>query len=114
MASTREEFLEILANNLSNESKWFLWTLLRAKDSLHKEELKDLANSAYKEFKTKNGEINPLPLIASRHGLDIHTARLEGAGLVTVKEYGRVRRYSLTNVGEDVLKYAANQEIKNK
>lgn len=108
MGNTNEEFLEILANNLSNESKWFLTVLMREDNSLHKEELRDLANNSYRDYLIKKGEELISPLIPSRHGLDIHTARLEGAGLVSVKEYGRVRRYSITPLGEALLGFIAN------
>jgi hypothetical protein len=110
MSADREEFLEILSNNLSLESKWFLWALMNQKDAVHKEELRNMANSGYREHKTRTGETNPPPLVSSRHGLDIHTARLEGAGLVSVKEIGRVRMYSLTKIGEELLKYVANRD----
>lgn len=107
----REEFLEILAQNLSNESKWFLWALMKEKDALHKEKLKDIANMGYREMlKSEGKDATGAALVSSRHGLDIHTARLEGAGLVKVQEIGRIRMYSLTKLGEDLLRYAASKK----
>lgn len=109
MATQGDMFLEILANNLSNESKWFLWALMKEKGSLHKEQLRDIANEGYREMQLRSGNLKPSPLVPSRHGLDIHTARLEGAGLVSVKEIGRIRMYSLTELGQELLNYVAKR-----
>lgn len=105
----KEKFMEILAGNLSEESKWFLWTLKMENSSLHKEKLRDIANENYREMQLKAGNHKSAPLVQSRHGLDIHTARLEGAGLVSVKEVGRIRMYSLSELGNELLEYVAKK-----
>lgn len=106
MALEKKDIYDILVKNLSNESKWFIFALSKEKNPLHKENLRDVANEQYKKAnqpKNKN-------LIASRHGLDIHTARLEGAGLVEVKEIGRVRMYSLSELGQELLSYLMSKQ----
>lgn len=101
MSLEKQNIYDILVDNLSTESRWFLFALSKASTSLNKESLRDLANEQHKlatQGKTNN-------LIASRHSLDIHTARLEGAGLVEVTEIGRIRMYSITELGKELLKY---------
>lgn len=102
-----KEIMQILADNLTLESKWFLWALTEQKEALAKEELRDIANNGYQEFEKASGRTNSKPLITSRHGLDIHTARLEGAGLVRVQEKGRVRLYYLTELAKHLLRFLA-------
>jgi hypothetical protein len=109
MTSEREGFMNILAQNLSEESKWFLWALLKEKRPLHKEELRELANAGFRDM-NKGESVTETTLVASRHALDIHTARLEGAGLVNVRGIGRVRMYSLTTLGEELLKFLTNHK----
>lgn len=95
------QIYNILVKHLSEESKWFLFALSKEQGPMHKEKLRDVANE---QFKKINGD-QSTSLIVSRHGLDIHTARLEGAGLVDVQEIGRVRMYSLTELGQELLTY---------
>lgn len=109
MSLDKEKIMGILTENLSEESKWFLWALKIENGSLHKEKLRDITNENYRKMQIKEGNPNPQPLVQSRHGLDIHTARLEGAGLVTVKEVGRIRMYSLSTLGLELLEYAAKK-----
>lgn len=102
-------FFKILYENLSVESKWFLVVLVQQKDYINKEQLRDLTNKAYVKAKELD-ENNGTPLISSRYLLDIHTARLEGAGLVEVKEMGRMRLYMITTLGKQLLEYAGKQK----
>lgn len=95
------EIYELLFNKLSPESKWFLFVLYKERGALNKERLRNVANNQYQKF-IGNSSTN---LIVSRHGLDIHTARLEGAGLVHVEEIGRIRMYSLSKLGKELLAY---------
>lgn len=104
----RSQILNILSVNLSEESKWFLWTLIQEKRELHKEELRDMANHSFLE-RTKQQGSEEIKLVTSRHGLDIHTARLEGAGLVVVRSLGRVRLYSVTPLGTELFEYITNR-----
>lgn len=104
MSLDKKNIFDILTANLSDESRWFLFALSKEKNPLHKENLRDVANELFKANKD-----NTSNLIASRHSLDIHTARLEGAGLVEVKEIGRVRMYSLTDLGHELLTYIKNK-----
>lgn len=101
------DLLSILLEHLSTESKWLLVTLKQSNGPLNKEQLRDAANSFYLENQFSKGIKQPEALIKSRHLLDIHTARLEGAGLVSVKEVGRIRIYSMTQLGEILLEYAS-------
>lgn len=106
MALDKLQIYEILAKHLSEESKWFLFTLAQEKGPMHKEKLRDMANEQFK----KNNPNHSTSLIVSRHGLDIHTARLEGAGLVHVQEIGRIRMYSLTELGQELLTYLRKKQ----
>lgn len=107
------EILNILAENLTLESKWFLWTLIKEQRELHKEELRDLANLAYIDRSRKQNESPETQLVTSRHGLDIHAARLEGAGLVKVRHVGRVRLYSVTPLGKELFEFMTNKSTDN-
>jgi len=90
-----EKFFEMLAENLSNESKWFLVILEQeSPNHLNRELLWEKVNELYAEY-NKSEE----SLINSRYVLDIHTARLEGAGLVKVEKIGKLRLYSITDFG---------------
>lgn len=101
-------FFKILFENLSDESKWFLVVLIQQKEYINKEQLRELTNKAY--FKANDlDEVSAVPLIPSRYSLDIHTARLEGAGLVEVKELGRMRLYLITSLGKQLLDYVGKQ-----
>ncbi len=101
------EFLDILSEHLSNESKWFLFILQQEGKPINKELLKDMANESFSNRNSEKGIPNNEPLIPSRHLLDIHTARLEGAGLVDVEKLGRIRMYSITSLGKRLLEYIA-------
>ncbi|MEB2301623.1 hypothetical protein LAV72_18630 [Lysinibacillus xylanilyticus] len=103
------DFLEILFENLSHESKWFLFILLEEGKPINKALLNDMANDAYSKMQSEKGQPTNELLIPSRHLLDIHTARLEGAGLVKVEKLGRIRMYSITDLGEKLIQYIAAQ-----
>lgn len=103
-----EKIFDKLQESLSLQSKWFLVTLITENRDLHKEELRNLANDAYKKKVTGSGSDDLL--VPSRYNLDLHTARLEGAGLVNVKEVGRVRIYSVSTLGIEFFKYATQKE----
>lgn len=98
-------YFGILTENLSLESKWFLVILQQQKEAINKEQLWQLTNQFYLSVEEKKGTENPSQLISSRYSLDIHAARLEGAGLVQVKELGRMRLYSITLLGKQLLEY---------
>ncbi|MCM3390577.1 hypothetical protein LG296_19625 (plasmid) [Ureibacillus chungkukjangi] len=102
---TNYDYLSILNNNLSIESKWFLIKLLNQSEPINKDKLRDIVNDSYIDLEKSRGNENPKPLITSRYLLDIHTARLEGAGLVHVKELGRMRLYSITDLGKELLNF---------
>ncbi|MEK3955966.1 hypothetical protein [Psychrobacillus sp. FSL K6-1464] len=93
-----EDLLHILASNLSKESRILLASLVDREETMSKEELKKAANELY-ELNFPERFMETGPLIHSRHSLDMNTARLEGAGLVHVKEVGRVRIYSVSDLG---------------
>ena len=114
--------MEILLENLSEESKFFLFAL-DSESYLPKEKLKEIANKNYqllydaqKSNPDKQSNVCTIepPLIQSRHGLDIHTARLEGAGLVTVEKIGQARVYKITDLGKMLLKFYIHKLNNNK
>ncbi|MGP4074062.1 hypothetical protein ACTWQB_16270 [Piscibacillus sp. B03] len=65
---------------------------------LSKTQLAEKANDVYKK---KHGT----KLIASLTYQNALVSRLEGAGLVTVKEDGRKRMVELTNIGKQFIRY---------
>lgn len=114
MASDRESLLDVLAEHLTTESKWMLVTLFQEKRAIHKEELRDLSNESFLNYqKNKKLTNDETPLLSSRHLLDKHTDRLEGAGLVTVQEIGRIRMYTISPIGEELLLHITNKKKNN-
>lgn len=99
---TKDEIINTLVERLRDEGLYFLVALKKSNEPILKEKLRDLVNEYYLE---KKG----ISLIKSRYTLDTWTSRLEGAGLVDVKEIGRARMYSLSTLGNEVL-----QEITKK
>lgn len=100
-----EELFHILYERCKDEGLMFLVTLEDANEPLLKDKLKDQVNKFYKH--TYNTDTD---LIKSRHTLDTWTSRLEGAGLVDVKEVGRARMYSITDLGRTMIEYAQTQK----
>lgn len=100
-----EELFHILYERCKDEGLMFLVTLEDANEPLLKDKLKDQVNNFYKH--TYNIDTD---LIKSRHTLDTWTSRLEGAGLVDVKEVGRARMYSITDLGRTMIEYAQTQK----
>lgn len=95
----------MLAENLSNESKWFLVILdQESPNPINKELLREKTNELYSKVKKTEES-----LINSRYVLDIHTARLEGAGLVNVQKIGKVRMYSITDLGLKLINYLSSK-----
>jgi DNA-binding PadR family transcriptional regulator len=99
-----EDIYEILLNNLHTDGK-FILVLLSGNEDMHKAELKNVANEEYAKM---GDEV----LFPTRFSLDICTARLEGAGLVNVKTAGRVKLYSLSRLGEELLQYSKSKKMK--
>lgn len=95
--TTKEDILEILRDRLGDG----IYILIALKDGpLLKEQIKDHVNETYQL------KVNPnVTLIPSRHILDIYTARLEGAGLVNVREIGRARMYERSELAEVLTTY---------
>jgi len=92
------QVMDILKKNLSDESKWILSALITSTNPTSKEKLWKLTNTLYIE---KGISKDPkAKIISSRYVLDIHTARLEGAGLVEVTALGRIRVYSVSEFGK--------------
>ncbi|MGE7921206.1 hypothetical protein ACQKM9_20030 [Viridibacillus sp. NPDC093762] len=89
--------MDILKKNLSDESKWILSALITSTNPTSKEKLWELTNTLYIEKGISNDPT--AKIISSRYVLDIHTARLEGAGLVEVTALGRIRVYSVSEFG---------------
>lgn len=103
MAHTREDILNIFEKQLTEESTLLFSTLLRIKEPIAKEELWRAANMGKKSDDPKKEFI-----INSRYTLDINIARLEGAGLITVKAYGRIRTYTVSELGYEFYQHYKN------
>lgn len=89
---------------------WFLYTLRTEDRELHKEELRDLTNEFYLKRAQKKDQSFDEKLISSRYSLDVHTSRLEGAGLVHVRNVGRVRFYSISDLGKKLFEYKTERK----
>lgn len=96
---TREEILQNLLEQLG-DGVWGLAILKREGTPINKEKFRDLINDYYQENRETDEK-----LIKSRHTLDIFAARLEGAGLVRVSELGRAKVYTLSQLGEELIKF---------
>ncbi|GEL05547.1 hypothetical protein [Rummeliibacillus stabekisii] len=96
----RNEIMAILKEHLSVESKSILLTLKLAETPLRKEVLWEKTNENLQKVDESDRK-----LLSSRYVLDIHTARLEGAGLVDVEVMGRIRVYSISDFGLDFLNF---------
>lgn len=93
------DIIKILVDNLTFESKWLLGVLIKQNEKIPKEELWKQTNEEYrKQFPNEEK-----PLIKTRHFLDTHITRLEGAGLVDLKKVGQTRLYSISELGRIVL-----------
>ncbi|MFC0273769.1 hypothetical protein ACFFIX_20490 [Metabacillus herbersteinensis] len=100
----KEDLLDILSERLNNG----IHILIALKDGpLLKEEIMERVNTYYKE-KMKTNE----NLIASKHTLNIYAARLEGAGLVNVKELGRARMYSRSELADELTAYMKQKKLR--
>ncbi|MBU7595900.1 cell division protein FtsZ [Metabacillus halosaccharovorans] len=101
---TKEEILDILKERLGDA----IYILIVLKEGpLLKEQIKERANEYYKSKGNNNSD-----LIPSRHILDIYTARLEGAGLVNVREIGRARVYERSQLAEVLTNHIKLRPIK--
>lgn len=103
MAHTKEDIFKIFKKQLTEESKLLIGTLMRMKEPIAKEELWRAANLGKKSKDPKKEFI-----INSRYTLDINIARLEGAGLISVKAYGRIRTYTVSELGYEFYQYIKN------
>lgn len=91
-----KDILLILKTNLSEQSKWLLYTLTHSKENelLPKEILWEKTNALFQSHNKNNNKV-----ISSRYILDIHTSRLEGAGLIAFEQFGKVKCYKITDFG---------------
>lgn len=97
---TREQILERLLLQVG-DGLWMMAALKIAGKPVNKERLRDLTNN---HFKNK-AEDSEQALICSRHMLDQMTARLEGAGLVETFDLGRAKMYTLSELGNEIIKF---------
>lgn len=92
--------LEVLLERLTLESNFLLRTLYREKKkAINKIKLEELTNELFAGFATEYGRDPKIPLINSRFTRDLHTSRLDAAGLVDIEEIGRVRMYRISELG---------------
>lgn len=98
---TTENIFNIFKDRLTRESL-LLFTTVYQHSPIAKEELWKSANQHYRLRETNEMKKD---FIASRYVLDLHIARLEGAGLVDVKIYGRIRTYSISPLGQAFWSY---------
>lgn len=90
----------LLHERLTVETRWILAVLLEESRKVAKEELWKIVNERYQQKKGVD-EV----LIKSRHFLDSHMNRLEGAALVNLTKIGQVRLYEISALGKNVLTF---------
>ncbi len=107
----KEEILQVLEDNLG-DGKYILAVLQLKKNmnEINKTELKDLTNALYSEQLEKKRMKDPsikvdTKLISTRNQLDKITNRIEGAGLVNVREVGVIKMYSISPLGEELIRH---------
>lgn len=101
MVLTTAQIYDNIFKSLPTESQIILRVLKESpEEKIPKVKLQKMTNTLYQEKTQSEAE-----LINSRFTLDVSTARLEGAGLVDVDVYGRVRFYKLSPMGLDFLNY---------
>lgn len=107
-----QEIIDILCDTLKDG----IWALrvLYAEGAMHKEGLWECVNRYHKEYQIENdNNYEGKKILPSRYSLDIMTARLEGAGLITFKQLGRVRIFEVSTLGLVVIK-ELEKRAKNK
>lgn len=100
---TKENIFEIFKVRMSDESKLLFTTLWNNKEAMAKEQLWKAANLQKKKIRPDTDQEKDY--INSRYTLDISIARLEGAGLLDVKSYGRIRTYTISLLGREFYEY---------
>ncbi|ALP37983.1 hypothetical protein ASL14_19115 [Paenibacillus sp. IHB B 3084] len=106
---SREAILNaLLSATAENENMmWMMAALRMANRAVQKEQLRDVTNALYKQFRP---QAEQLP-IRSRHLLDEAAAMLEGAALVHVAEVAKSKRYTLSPLGQELLNYRQEQNM---
>lgn len=102
---SREDILTRLAKNITLESGYLLTVLGNSEIQFaYKESLWEKVNKIYSEKHPEKGK-----LIGSRHILDYHIARLEGAGIIqTTTSIGKTKIYEVTELGFAVIEHRQN------
>jgi DNA-binding transcriptional ArsR family regulator len=95
----KDKILHILSERLQPEGLYFLVVLIRSDISIPKEKLGETVNEMYR------ANHNGADLVKTRFALDTWTSRLHGAALVDIREVGRVRLYSISELGKELLEY---------
>lgn len=111
ISMSSSEIIDVLCENL-NDGIWAL-RVLYAEGAMNKEKLWDYINQYHKDYQIENEKIMRVKILPSRYALDIMTARLEGAGLISFKAIGRVRIYDVTDLGNVLIKELEKRVEKN-
>lgn len=112
ISMSSSEIIDVLCENL-NDGIWAL-RVLYAEGAMNKEKLWDYINQYHKDYQIENEkDYEGKKILPSRYALDIMTARLEGAGLISFKAIGRVRIYDVTNLGNVLIKELEKRVEKN-
>ncbi|EJV74170.1 hypothetical protein IG3_05875 [Bacillus cereus HuA2-1] len=103
ISMSSQEIIDTLCDTL-NDGIWAL-RVLDLEGTMHKEGLWEFVNKFHKEYQIEHeGNYEGKKILPSRYSLDIMTARLEGAGLITFRQLGRVRIYQVSKLGNVVIK----------
>ncbi|MED3687193.1 cell division protein FtsZ [Bacillus thuringiensis] len=108
-----QEIIDTLCDTL-NDGIWAL-RVLHLEGSMHKEGLWAYVNKFHRECQIEQyGNYEEKKILPSRYSLDIMTARLEGAGLITYRQLGRVRIYQVSKLGNVVIHELEKRAKNNK
>jgi hypothetical protein len=113
ISMSSSEIIDVLCENL-NDGIWALRVLYAEGAMKNKEKLWDYINQYHKDYQIENEkDYEGKKILPSRYALDIMTARLEGAGLISFKAIGRVRIYDVTDLGNVLIKELEKRVEKN-
>jgi hypothetical protein len=113
ISMSSSEIIDVLCENL-NDGIWAFYVCYTPEGAMNKEKLWDYINQYHKDYQIENEkDYEGKKILPSRYALDIMTARLEGAGLISFKAIGRVRIYDVTDLGNVLIKELEKRVEKN-
>jgi hypothetical protein len=99
---TREQILTRLLKQIGESGLWMMGALQKAGKPMPKERLRIITN----EHRRAQEEGD---MIRSRHTLDQISSKLEGAGMIDIECIGRTKMYTLSDLGEELIRFRKEQ-----